>query len=452
MGDIGTFLPILLAMALVNGLNFGTTLIFTGIYNLITGALFGVPMPVQPMKSIAAVAITQGNPLTVPQIMAAGITTSSLLLFLGATGLMTLVQRLVPLSLVRGIQLSQGISFGLTAVKYIVKNQNLKTSKATSNRHWTGSDGLLLALSASFFVVLVTGAGTSTLTKPSDPNKRAKSDDVFPTAKGQDLEAAPGEDFPATATVGEGAQEKNMQSGLRTRARVLAMVPTALIIFVVGVVIAIVKDTSVFKGWVFGPSRMHVVHISRHDWKTGFVRAAVPQIPLSIFNSVIAVCTLSRDLFPEKRFVTPRHVSMSVGLMNLVGCWFGAMPVCHGCGGLAGQVRFGARTGLSVAILGAVKLVVGLVLGSSLLRLLAHFPIGLLGVLLFFSGIELAIACRDQNTRLDAFMMLIVTFVSLGTSNLTKGFVIGLMVWVAVKINQLFAEARLPRRDDFLAP
>jgi hypothetical protein len=159
LGDIGTFLPILLALSLVNGLDFGTTLIFTGIYNFITGALFGVPMPVQPMKSIAAVAITEGDPLTVPQIMAAGLTTASLLLFLGATGLMSVVQAVVPLSIVRGIQLSQGISFGLTAVKYVTANLDLKTSKSTSPREWMGSDGLLLAYSAFFFVILVTGAG-----------------------------------------------------------------------------------------------------------------------------------------------------------------------------------------------------------------------------------------------------------------------------------------------------
>jgi MFS superfamily sulfate permease-like transporter len=247
-------------------------------------------------------------------------------------------------------------------------------------------------------------------------------------------------------------EKVSVAEGFRRRARLLAFIPTALVIFLVGVIVAIARDTSVFKGWNWGPHSIHVVHISGHDWRTGFVRAAVPQIPLSIFNSVIAVCKLSRDLFPEKRFVTPSHVSISVGLMNLVGCWFGSMPVCHGCGGLAGQYRFGARSGLSVAFLGTVKLVVGLILGSSVLRLLSNFPVGLLGVLLFFSGLELAMACRDQNTRLDAFVMLVLTFVSLGTSNLTKGFVIGVIIWILLKLHQLFMEARWPNRDDIFPP
>jgi hypothetical protein len=49
------------------GLDLGTTLIFTGIYNVCTGLAFGIPMPVQPMKTIAAVALSQA-PLSVPQV------------------------------------------------------------------------------------------------------------------------------------------------------------------------------------------------------------------------------------------------------------------------------------------------------------------------------------------------------------------------------------------------
>ncbi len=64
----------------------------------------------------------------------------------------------------------------------------------------------------------------------------------------------------------------------------------------------------------------------------------IPQLPLTTLNSVVAVCQLSSDLFPA-RSVQPVLVSVSVGLMNMVGAWFGAMPCCHGAGGLAAQVR-----------------------------------------------------------------------------------------------------------------
>ncbi|KAE9586471.1 putative molybdate transporter 1/2 [Lupinus albus] len=117
MGDLGTYIPIILALTLAKDLNLGTTLIFTGIYNIITGALYGVPMPVQPMKSIAAEALSDTD-FGVPEIMAAGILTGGIMFFLGVTGLMELVYKLIPLSVVRGIQLAQGLSFALTAVKY----------------------------------------------------------------------------------------------------------------------------------------------------------------------------------------------------------------------------------------------------------------------------------------------------------------------------------------------
>ncbi|CAN1163559.1 Molybdate transporter 2 [Linum perenne] len=104
-------------------------------------------------------------------------------------------------------------------------------------------------------------------------------------------------------------------------------------------------------------------------------------------HSVIAVCKLSTYLFPDRELSVTR-VSISVGVMNLVGCWFGAMPVCHGAGGSAGQHRFGAKSGMSVVILGMGKLVIELVLGNSFVMILNQFPIGILGVLLCLLGLN----------------------------------------------------------------
>ncbi|KAI3671545.1 hypothetical protein L1987_87284 [Smallanthus sonchifolius] len=101
VGDLGTYIPIVLALTLVSKLDLGTTLIFTALYNIVTGLLFGIPMPVQPMKSIASVAISESPLLTLSQIAAAGIGTASVLLFLGATGLMSLLYRFIPLPKVK---------------------------------------------------------------------------------------------------------------------------------------------------------------------------------------------------------------------------------------------------------------------------------------------------------------------------------------------------------------
>ncbi|XP_021893506.1 molybdate transporter 1 [Carica papaya] len=319
MGDLGTYIPIVLALTLAKDLNLGTTLIFTGIYNIITGAIYGVPMPVQPMKSIAAVAISDGLDFGIPEIMAAGICTGGILLLLGLTGLMQLVYNLIPLSVVRGIQLSQGLSFAISGVKYIRNIQDFSKSKSIGKRHWVGLDGLVLAIVCACFIILVNGSGE------------------------------------------EREEEESNCDGERTRRsrrlkKIIASIPSAFIIFVVGVVLAFIRRPQVIHDIKFGPSHIEIVKISKDAWKEGFIKGTIPQLPLSILNSVIAVCKLTSDLFPGKDF-SATSVSMTVGLMNLVGCWFGAMPCCHGAGGLAGQYKFGGRSGGCVAILGAAKVV-----------------------------------------------------------------------------------------------
>jgi MFS superfamily sulfate permease-like transporter len=117
-------------------------------------------------------------------------------------------------------------------------------------------------------------------------------------------------------------------------------------------------------------------------------------------------------------------------MMNLVACWFGGMPMCHGAGGLAGQYRFGARTNGSILFLGAVKMLLAIFLGSSLMALCGAFPDSLLGVLLAFAGMELALVCRDQTSRTDAFTMLLTTAACMGLNNIALGFLLGLvMAW-----------------------
>ncbi|KAK4420020.1 Molybdate transporter 1 [Sesamum alatum] len=397
MGDLGTYIPIVLALTLAKNLDLGTTLIFTGIYNFVTGAIYGVPMPVQPMKSIAAVAISNPS-FGIPEVMAAGICTAGILFLLGVTGLMQLVYKLIPISVVRGIQLAQGLSFAMSAVKYIRNVQNFAKSKSAGERHWLGLDGLLLALVCACFIIIVNGSGDD----DDDDDRRATS----------------------TTT------------RRRKLRKLIASLPSAVMIFLLGVVLAIIRGPKAVKGFKFGPSSIDVIKISKHAWKEGFIKGTIPQLPLSILNSVIAVCKLSTDLFPDKD-VSATSVSITVGLMNLIGCWFGAMPCCHGAGGLAGQYKFGGRTGGCVALLGVAKLVLGLVLGSSLVKILDQFPVGVLGVLLLFAGIELAMCSRDMNSKEEAFVMLICTAVSLVGSSAALGFLCGIVVHLLLRLRTL---------------
>ncbi|OMO54248.1 sulfate transporter [Corchorus capsularis] len=400
VGDLGTFIPIVLTLTLVSHLDLSTTLIFTAFYNIATGLLFHIPMPVQPMKSIASVAVSETPHLTTSQIATAGASTAIVLLVLGATGLMSTLYRVLPLPVVRGVQLSQGLNFAFSAIKYIRYNQDFVASKSTTAREWLGLDGLILALSSLLFLIIVTGSG----------DQHTLEDD-------ESIDNEP-------------------RSRISRRLRIFSSIPGALIVFLLGLVLCFIRDPSIFNDIKFGPSKIGFLTITWEDWKTGFLKGAVPQIPLSILNSVIAVCKLSGDLFPDRE-ISAAKVSVSVGIMNLVGCWFGAMPVCHGAGGLAGQYRFGARTGWSVVFLGIGKLVIGLVFGNSFVRILSAFPIGILGVLLLFAGIELAMASRDMNSKEESFVMLVCAAVSLTGSSAALGFVCGILLLLLLKLRRM---------------
>lgn len=117
---------------------------------------------------------------------------------------------------------------------------------------------------------------------------------------------------------------------------------------------------------------------------------AIGQLPLTTLNSIIAVSALAGDLLPDLPCPSVTSMGISVAVMNLSGTWFGAMPMCHGAGGLAAQYRFGARSGASVIFLGVIKLVMGLVFGQTLVDLLKQYPKSLLGIMVLAAGLELA--------------------------------------------------------------
>eukprot|EP01124_Arcella_intermedia_P022069 TRINITY_DN3205_c0_g1_i2.p1 TRINITY_DN3205_c0_g1~~TRINITY_DN3205_c0_g1_i2.p1 ORF type:complete len:273 (-),score=53.98 TRINITY_DN3205_c0_g1_i2:12-830(-) len=241
--------------------------------------------------------------------------------------------------------------------------------------------------------------------------------------------------------------------------------PTALILFLIGLTLAIIKlKTSpspvspsfnlthevllgkTQNGTVITPSIGFYwppfVVPNWEDIKTGFLNAGLGQLPLTALNSVIALAALANELFPEREKMSITHVAVSVGLMNLIGGFFGSIPYCHGSGGLAAQYRFGARSGISVILLGIFKLLFGLFFGESLLHLLSYFPNSLLSVLLFISGLELCMVIRnmhhegvDKEVVWKDYVVLLVTAGGVIIfKNVGVGFVAGCVVAVLMKI------------------
>jgi predicted benzoate:H+ symporter BenE len=144
------------------------------------------------------------------------------------------------------------------------------------------------------------------------------------------------------------------------------------------------------------------------DFVAGTLVLAIPQLPLTIGNAVIAIRAENNELFPD-RPVSDRMMAISQGIMNLVAAPFGGIPLCHGAGGMAGHVRFGARTGGSLVMLGTIMMVLALFFSSSVGLLFQIFPKAVLGVILFFAGAELAVTTKDIGSKKeDVYVMLVV--------------------------------------------
>jgi hypothetical protein len=164
--------------------------------------------------------------------------------------------------------------------------------------------------------------------------------------------------------------------------------------------------------------------LTLNDLVVGTVFLALPQLPLTLGNAVIAITEENNRLFPD-RPVTPRRVALSTGVMNLFGAASGGVPMCHGAGGMAGHVRFGARTGGALVILGAGLLVLGVGYSGSVQALFRIFPVAILGVILFLTGAQLALgACDFSRDKGERFVTLVTAAFAIW--NVGIAFVVGL--------------------------
>ena len=139
----------------------------------------------------------------------------------------------------------------------------------------------------------------------------------------------------------------------------------------------------------------------------GIVYLALPQLPLTLGNAVIAIREENNRLFPD-RPVTDKGVATSTGFMNIASSFIGGVPMCHGAGGMAGHVAFGARTGGAPIILGSLLLVLAVFFSGSIGALFRLFPAAILGVILFLTGAQLALgSCDFSKDKGERFVTLV---------------------------------------------
>jgi len=350
-GDIGTDLPLIVGVILASRLDAPSVLIMFGLMQILSGLIYRLPMPVQPLKAMAVIVISQK---VSPDILyGGGLAIGITMLVLSATGLIDWLARIVPKNVIRGIQFGLGLQLSLLALKDYVQAD--------------GAIGYGLAILGFTITLFLLG------------NRRY---------------------------------------------------PPALILIVIGVLYAGVFKMESFH--IFESIGFHLpaLHVPTTDAVlTGWILLALPQLALSLGNSILATRQVIEDLFPGYP-ITVRKISWTYSLMNLVNPFLSGYPTCHGSGGMAGHYAFGARTGGSVIIEGALYLILGLFFGAGFEQVIQIFPKPILGVVLLFEGLTLMKLVRDMtDSRADFTIVLMVGLVAIG---LPYGYVIGLLAGTLV--------------------
>ncbi len=341
MGDFGTLFPLAIGYIAVCGLDPAGFLVMMGVANVATGLIYKLPMPIEPMKVLAVVAIAQHWQPSL--IYASGFAMGIVWLLLAATGIIDRLARITPNSVVRGIQATLGILLAVEALKML-------------------STGWLLGGIAIAVVLLL---------------------------------------------------------------RESRYAPAAVVLMLLGIAIVAFEgrlppaETIRFTPPPLTGFRMHEV------WDS-LVLAGFAQIPLTITNATIATAALIASYWPD-RPVSVGKLSWNQGVMNLVAPFFGGMPMCHGCGGLAGQYYFGARTGGTNLIEGAIEIVLGLFFAAAIAGLFSVFPQAIIGAMMLLVGIELTKFARDIRWGRD--LAPLASTVAAGLlANMAVGFLAGLAV------------------------
>jgi len=213
-------------------------------------------------------------------------------------------------------------------------------------------------------------------------------------------------------------------------------VPAMFILLALGVVSAVVINPAALRDLAhvhpgFRLPEFALSHITWNDIAKGTLLFTLPQIPLTLGNAAIAITAENNYLFPD-RPVTEKKIAISHGIMNLAAPFFGGVPMCHGAGGMAGHVRFGARTGGALVILRVIIVAIALFFSDSVSTLFKIFPDAILGVIIFFAGSELALTARDiGDARNDFYVML--TVAGFAMWNMGVAFLVGAILDKAMR-------------------
>lgn len=340
LGDFGTIIPLILAVALVSDVDPRYILLFFGIWFILTGLYYRLPIPLEPMKAIAVVVIAAGatGGISAGEIAVAGLVLGIIFLILGYGRFFEIIEQYVPQCVVRGIQLGLALLLFRSSAGFIIEDPLFF--------------GIGIAVIVGF-LLLVRFRGIP--------------------------------DISSICVIAVGLLGGIVLFGLP---------PISLI-----------------------PAPRLVIPLPT-DIVPALTELVLPQLVLTIANAILATSLLTKDLFG--RDVPPKKFSTTIGLMNLTSVPFGGFPMCHGAGGLAGQYRYGARTGGANIYAGLIFIVLALFFTSP--QVLSLIAVGVLGALLVFVGIEMG----RHSLKTDSLTVTVVIGFLALVSSITLAFIAGM--------------------------
>lgn len=331
-GDLGTFLPYVVAAVSVGLLAPTPVLLGFAAGYLLVAVVYRSPIAVQPMKAIGALMLA--GALSSQDIAWAGATIGAALIVFAAIPALGSAARAVPQSVVAGLQAGLGLVLLLVAVDYM-----------------QGSWGLAVAALACLACAHAWPRG-----------------------------------------------------------------PWAILVVAGGMFLAPAGAGPEAVSSIEAPSAAPLAVLS----------AVVAQLPLTLLNAIVVTAAVAHELFPQtRRRVSVRRLAATSGCLNLALVPFGAMPMCHGAGGVAAHHRFGAR-GIGAPLLIAMLCLVGAAAGPTVIEVLARIPDAVIGALLAFAALDLILSRRVFDARPDCQPVIAVTAAATLAGSALLGLVAGL--------------------------
>jgi len=362
-GDIGTDLPLIVALILATGMNGFQVFVIYGLFQIVVGFWYQLPVPLQPLKLMTILVLTLH--LSAESFLLSGLMIGLVMLFLTLSGFLSKIANITPIFVIRGLQIGLGFTLlKLGGQKYL---WDIYPDYGWSIPVMLG----LILIVAVLFILL---------------------------------------------------RKKNQ-------------FPVSLAILILGGVYTYFTSNGHLPKFEQNNTTidfyLYISQVKFAEMVDLMTLLVIPQLALSISNSIVASQKTIQDYFPESN-IAVKDLGKSYSIMNVIAPFIGGIPVCHGAGGVVGHYVYGGRKGYSVMIYGIFFLLLGILWQFFNLQIFTVFPLPVLGILVAIQGIFLIGFLRDlKNNSTLFFISLLVASIAIF---IPYGFGIGMVIGILIQI------------------